>query len=80
MAEIVNLRRARKARARVEKEAQAAENRLRFGTSAAERQASAGERDKARRHLDGHRRDMPGEELSREELPRDEPSGGGRPE
>lgn len=57
MAEIVNLRRARKARARADKEAQAAENRLRFGASASERRTNAGERQKAERHLDGHRRD-----------------------
>lgn len=57
MAEIVNLRRARKARGRAQKEAQAAENRLRFGASAAERRTGERERDKAERHLDGHRRD-----------------------
>ncbi|MBB3808523.1 DUF4169 family protein [Pseudochelatococcus contaminans] len=56
MAEIINLRRARKARARTEKEAQAAENRLRFGVSALQRRTDADERDKAKRHLDGHRR------------------------
>ncbi|MGI6245146.1 MAG: DUF4169 family protein [Pseudochelatococcus sp.] len=55
MAEIVNLRRARKARARSEKEAQAAENRLRFGATKAERTASAAAREKDERHLDAHR-------------------------
>lgn len=57
MAEIVNLRRARKARARADKEAQAADNRLRFGVSRQDRQAGANERDKAERHLDGHQRE-----------------------
>lgn len=65
MAEIINLRRARKARAKTEKEAQAAENRLRFGMSASARRAMASERDKNERHLDAHQR---------EELSRDHPS------
>lgn len=60
MADIVNLRSARKARARVEKEAQAAQNRLRFGVSASERRAGDSARDKAERHLDGHLRDDTG--------------------
>jgi len=37
MAEIVNLRRARKGKARVEKDARAADNRVRFGRTKAER-------------------------------------------
>ncbi len=41
MAEIVNLRRARKARARADKEAAAAQNRARYGRPAHERKLSA---------------------------------------
>jgi hypothetical protein len=41
MAEIVNLRRARRAKARVKKEAVAAENRARFGRPAHERKLTA---------------------------------------
>ncbi len=56
-AEIVNLRRARKSRARAEKEEQAAENRRRHGLSKAEKQAERAERDQADRHIEGHRRE-----------------------
>ena len=41
MGEVVNLRRARKDRARREKEAQAQENRVAFGRSKAERELTA---------------------------------------
>jgi hypothetical protein len=57
MADIVNLRKARKAKARVEKEAQAAENRIKFGRSKAERDLGAASRRLAERKLEGHRRD-----------------------
>ncbi|MEK4033484.1 DUF4169 family protein [Methylocystis sp. IM3] len=61
MGEIVNLRRARKERARREKDAQAQQNRAVFGRSNAERTlATAQERLEARR-LDAHKRE-PGEE------------------
>jgi Domain of unknown function (DUF4169) len=55
-AEIVNLRRARKARARAEKEDKAAENRRRHGRSKAEKQAESAERERAGRHVESHRR------------------------
>jgi hypothetical protein len=55
MAEIVNLRRARKQRARQDAEAQAEQNRITFGRSKAERTQTQAERDKAARQLDGHR-------------------------
>lgn len=55
MAELINLRRARKARARSEKEVQAAENRLRSGVPKAERTLSSATREKDERRLDGHR-------------------------
>jgi Domain of unknown function (DUF4169) len=57
MAEIVNLRQARKARARAEKEALAAANRAKFGRSKAEREAEAAKRDLAEHQLDGHKRE-----------------------
>ena len=53
-AEIINLRRARKERARVEKERQAEENRRLFGLSKAERKQTDDEKDRASRRLDGH--------------------------
>lgn len=55
MAEIINLKRARKQKARQEAEAQAEQNRISFGRSKAERRLSEAERDKAARLLDGHR-------------------------
>ena len=63
MAELVNLRRARKARQRAEQEAQAAENRARFGRPKAEKRLEAARAEKARRDLEGKRRepgDAPG--------------------
>jgi hypothetical protein len=60
MAEIVNLRRARKDRARRVAEKQAEANRLAFGRSRAERDAATRENARAERHIEGHRRD-PGE-------------------
>jgi hypothetical protein len=55
MAEIVNLRRARKDRARQDAEKQAQQNRIAFGRNKAERKASDAERDRAARTLEGHR-------------------------
>lgn len=55
MADIVNLRRARKQRARQDAEAQAQQNRISFGRSKAERNLTETERSKAARELDGHR-------------------------
>jgi hypothetical protein len=57
VAEIVNLRRARKAKARGEREASAQENRRRFGRTKAEKAKEVAEREKAARTLDDHRRD-----------------------
>ena len=54
---VVNLSRARKARARDEKRRQADENAARFGRTKAERAADRAEADKAARHLDQHRRE-----------------------
>ncbi|WP_353185096.1 DUF4169 family protein [Bosea sp. (in: a-proteobacteria)] len=55
MAEIVNLRRARKQKARAEAGKQAERNRIAFGLSKAERSLAEAERDKAERHVEGHR-------------------------
>ncbi len=57
MAEIVNLRMARKRAARAEKERTAAENRQRFGRSKSERETVSIESERFARNLDGHRRD-----------------------
>ena len=58
MGEVVNLRRARKAKARSEAEAKAAANRVAFGRSKSERDATAAEKDLLAKRLDGHRRDQ----------------------
>jgi len=57
MAEIVNLRRARKSRTRVEKDAQAAENRTQFGRTKAEKRATETERAQTKTALDGKKID-----------------------
>ena len=63
MAEIVNLNRARKARAKAAAATQAKANRLHFGRTKAEKVAEAAQRAAAERTLDGARRED-GEELS----------------
>ena len=55
MAEIVNLNRARKARARRASEREADANRIRFGRTRAERAAARDAVSEAERGLDGHR-------------------------
>jgi hypothetical protein len=57
MAEILSLSKARKAKARSEKEAAAEANRLKFGRTKAERLKDAVEKAKADRLIDGHKRD-----------------------
>jgi hypothetical protein len=57
MAEIINLRTARKQKARTEKEAAAEANRLKFGRTKAEKLKEAGERARSEKHIDGHKRD-----------------------
>jgi Domain of unknown function (DUF4169) len=52
-AEIVNLRHARKQKARIEKERLAQENRLQFGRTKAEKQLSKASTELERRRLDG---------------------------
>ena len=55
MSEIVNLRLARKRKARAEAEREAAERRVRFGRSKAELGAEGERRAREARALDGHR-------------------------
>jgi hypothetical protein len=57
MAEIVNLNRARKAKARTVAKAQAEANRAAFGRTRAEKQAAADAAARLARTLDGARRD-----------------------
>ena len=52
-AQIINLRRARKSKARREREQRAEENRLRHGLSKSERQRRDSENERAARQLDG---------------------------
>jgi hypothetical protein len=55
MSEIVNLRRVRKAKAKAEAERQAAENRVAFGRSKAEKETTRALRSLETQRLDGHR-------------------------
>ncbi len=57
MAEIVSLSRARKTRDRLRKRAEADANAVKFGRTKIERAQEQQTADKARRDLDGHRKD-----------------------
>jgi hypothetical protein len=57
MAEILSLSKARKAKARVAKEATAAENRVKFGRTKADKQAEAAKDALAQKRLDGAKRE-----------------------
>jgi hypothetical protein len=57
MVEVINLRRARKAKARSANEAKAAANRLAHGRTKAEKQVTKAEQEAAARKLDGHKHD-----------------------
>jgi hypothetical protein len=57
MAEIVSLRMARKQKARSEKERAAEQNRIRYGTTKAERQASQAKSQREEAAHEGHRRE-----------------------
>ncbi len=59
LGDIINLREARKARTRRERERQGAENRARHGQTKVERERSAIEDERNRRTLEGHRRGDP---------------------
>jgi hypothetical protein len=56
-AEIINLRKARKDKARAARADEASENRARFGRTKAEKERDATEAERKARHVDGHRRD-----------------------
>lgn len=55
MAEIINLRRARKAKARAEADAEAEANRAKFGRTKAEREQGAAQEELVGKRLDAHR-------------------------
>lgn len=57
MTKIVNLRQARKARKRAEKEKAAAANRAAFGRTKTDKAAAKAEAERAARALDGKKRD-----------------------
>lgn len=57
MAELINLNKARKARAKADGKAQAAENRVRFGVAKGVKQATKLEAERARRDLEGKKRE-----------------------
>lgn len=61
LAEIINLRQARKRRARAEKQDKARERRLAHGRSKAERQREEAQREKAEADLERHRLEEPDE-------------------
>jgi hypothetical protein len=56
-AEIINLRRVRREKTRVEREARADARRAQFGRSKAQKQKEGAEKAKALRLIDGHLRD-----------------------
>ncbi|WP_176591968.1 DUF4169 family protein [Sphingobium sp. EM0848] len=62
MGDIINLRQARKAKARVDKSRQAEINRVKFGRTKAERQAEALEEERKARLIDGAHLDGSGKE------------------
>jgi hypothetical protein len=64
MGEIVNLRRARKTQERRKDEAQAQENRVRYGLSKAERQLTEKTKSLSERRLEGHRLEGEGKPAS----------------
>ncbi|WP_333683629.1 DUF4169 family protein [Pontibaca methylaminivorans] len=60
MAEVVNLNRARKQRARAARKLRGDENAVRFGRTMSERALDHALQDRAARALDGHRLEQPG--------------------
>ncbi len=57
MAEILNLNRARKAKAKTDAQTKAAENRAKFGRAKADKAFDAARADKLKRDLDGAKRE-----------------------
>jgi GAF domain-containing protein len=68
MAEIINLRQVRKAKARAERERDAEANRRLFGRTKSERRLAESESEKAARDLEAHRLDR-----ARDEVDKDDP-------
>ena len=62
MTEIINLRQQRKAKARTDKEKQAAANRAKFGQTKQEKLKAKHEKTQAKKHIDGHKRSADEEE------------------
>lgn len=60
-ADVVNLRQARKAKARVDREKEAEENRRFHGMTKAEREKAADAQERLKRHVEGHRRETDGD-------------------
>jgi hypothetical protein len=56
MAEIINLNKARKSRDKADAQSRAEENRVKFGRTKAEKDASRREAETRDRHLDSHKR------------------------
>ena len=56
MADIINLRNARKQKARADKDVQAAQNRVLFGQTKAEKLKRSAEKTLADKHIDGHKK------------------------
>ncbi|HHL3492259.1 TPA: DUF4169 family protein [Legionella pneumophila] len=57
MVDIINLNKRRKAKARLEKEKKASENRIKFGRTKKEKQLGKQDSELSERHLDGHKLD-----------------------
>lgn len=57
MAELINLNKARKAKARATDKAQASENRVRFGQTKGQKAATKLDAERVRRELEGKKRD-----------------------
>ena len=57
MAELVNLNRARKAKARADNDVAAAQNRVKFGRTKAEKAQQSAEKTMAQKLIDAHRRE-----------------------
>lgn len=62
MADIINLNKHRKQKARAEAERLAADNRVRFGRSKAEKDKAAAETEAARQRMDQLRREPPADD------------------
>lgn len=57
MGDVINLNKARKARARSEQQRQAEENRLKFGRTKVEKKTEVAEADRSNKDLDGKKLD-----------------------